>query len=64
MQLGHGSRISGYLVPALMLMVVLLPERSVYEILSVSLKLGQERIGKVAVQVNYQITALSVCRNR
>ena len=37
MLFGHGSRISGYLVPALMWMVQLLPERSVYEMLSVSL---------------------------
>ena len=37
MQLGQDSRISGYLVPALMWVVVLLPERSVYEMLSVSL---------------------------
>ena len=37
MQLGQDSRISGYLVPALMWMVVLLPDSSVYEMLSVSL---------------------------
>ena len=37
MQLGHGSKISGYLVPALMWMAALLPDSSVYEMLSVSL---------------------------
>ena len=36
-QLGQDSRISGYLVPAPMWVVVLLTERSVYEMLSVSL---------------------------
>ena len=64
MQLGQDSRISGYLVPALMWMVQQLLDSNVREMLSVPLKLGQERIGKVAVQGNYQITALSVCRNR